>query len=280
MPRRDFPLAEAPHLRDRALSWYAEPGEPVEARLAATVMFVRDADRDGGSGVEVFMLERASTMAFAPSMHVFPGGGVDRRDAAEEVPWAGPAPSRWAGRLGTDEDTARMLVTAALREVFEESGVLLAGPTPDRVLEDVGGEVWSRRRAALVDRELSFAEVLAHEGLVLRGDLLSYRAHWVTPEFESRRYDTWFFAAAVPHGQDADDATSEAETAEWVRPEEALRQWSSGEVLMLPPTLVCLEELAAAGDAASVLAESRPVGSVMPTIVETPDGFVLRAELP
>jgi 8-oxo-dGTP pyrophosphatase MutT (NUDIX family) len=163
-------------------------------------------------------------------MHVFPGGGVDRRDAAEDVPWAGPGPAEWARRLGTDEDTARMLVTAALREVFEESGVLLAGPTPDSVLEDVRGEVWSSRRAALVDRELSFAEVLAHEGLVLRGDLLSYRAHWVTPEFEARRYDTWFFAATVPHGQDADDATSEAETAGWVRPDEALRQGSSGEV--------------------------------------------------
>jgi 8-oxo-dGTP pyrophosphatase MutT (NUDIX family) len=278
MPRRDFPLAGAPQLRDRALSWHAEPGPPVEARLAATVMFVRDAG--AGAGIEVFMLKRASTMAFAPSMHVFPGGGVDRRDAAEDVPWAGPGPAEWARRLGTDEDTARMLVTAALREVFEESGVLLAGPTPDSVLEDVRGEVWSSRRAALVDRELSFAEVLAHEGLVLRGDLLSYRAHWVTPEFEARRYDTWFFAATVPHGQDADDATSEAETAGWVRPDEALRQGSSGEVFMLPPTLVCLEELMAARDAESVLAESRPVGCVMPTVVETPEGFVLRAELP
>lgn len=276
MARRDFSLAGSPRLRDRALAWLAEPVPAVEARPAATVMFVRDGD----VGIEVFMLKRVPTMAFAPSMHVFPGGGVDPRDAAEDLPWTGPPPGEWARRLGTSVDTARMLVSAAAREVFEESGILLAGDATDTVVDDLDHERWQVRRQALVDRGLSFSEMLHGEGLLLRTDLLSYRAHWVTPEFESRRYDTRFFAATVPDGQVADDATSEAETGAWVRPSAALARWADGEILMLPPTLVCLEEVEAARDAASFVAEQPPVGSVMPTLVETPDGVVLRAEVP
>lgn len=276
MPRRDFSFGENPRLAERALQWSAAPTTPVEVRPAATVMFVRD----GATGVEVFMLKRVSSMAFAPSTHVFPGGGVDRRDAEAHLRWSGPAAAEWAQRMGTDEESARMLVTAAAREVFEESGVLLAGPDPATVIGDLGDQVWMRRRKALVARELSFSQMLEDEGLVLRTDLLSYRAHWVTPEFEARRYDTRFFAATVPHGQVPDDETSEAETAAWVNPAEALRQWRSGEALVLPPTLVCLEEIAAATDAESFVAELREVWSVMPELVQTPDGIVLRAELP
>jgi 8-oxo-dGTP pyrophosphatase MutT (NUDIX family) len=273
---RDFPLAAAPTLADRANRWLSQPSPGPVPRLAATVMFVRD----GSAGPEVFMLRRVATMAFAPSMWVFPGGGVDPRDAAPELPWAGPDVSQWAARLETTEEAARELVAAAVREVFEECGVLLAGPGPGSVLGDVGSPDWHQRRRQLLTREASLVQVLVERGLAIRSDLLSYRAHWVTPEFESRRYDTRFFAAAVPVGQRADDQTSEADTTAWVHPAELIEQMHRGEALMLPPTLVCLEQLAEAASAADFLAEQPSTARVLPVLAATDNGAVLRADLP
>lgn len=273
---REFPVA--PVLREHAEAWQtgALGDEPARPRPAATVMFVRD----GVAGLEVFMLRRAATMAFAPRTMVFPGGGVDPRDADPRLPWAGPAPSDWAERLQTDEATARELVAAAVREVFEECGVLLAGPSPDSVLDDVGDPHWHAQRQGLLDRSHSLAEVLIAHDLVLRSDLLAYRAHWITPVFEPRRYDTRFFAAAVPAGQNADDLTTEADVAEWVTAADVLEAAERGEALMLPPTVVCVEEIAAAASAAAFIAEQPPVVAVIPELAQTTDGPVMRAKLP
>ncbi|GAB3073354.1 MULTISPECIES: NUDIX hydrolase [unclassified Phycicoccus] len=275
---RDFPISESPSLRARIDEWLADP-DPSSSptpRLAATVMFVRDA----AAGVEVFMLRRVATMAFAPRMMVFPGGGVDSRDAEESLPWAGPSPAEWASRLRVDESRARELVAAAVREVFEECGVLLAGPTPDSIVEDVASEHWREQRRRLLDREASLSQVLQEHGLLLRSDLLGYRAHWVTPVFEARRYDTRFFTAAVPSGHRADDQTTEADLAAWVRPAELLQAWESGEALMLPPTVVAVEEVAAAASAAEFIAEQPVIETVQPELVDTGSGLVMRADLP
>lgn len=275
---RDFPLSASPVLRERADAWLAapRPAAAVSARPAATVMFVRD----GPAGVEVFMLRRVASMVFAPRMMVFPGGGVDPRDADPALPWAGPSPAEWARRLQTDEATARELVAAAVREVFEECGVLLAGPSAGEVLADASGEHWHEQRRRLLAREASLSEVLVAHDLVLRSDLLGYRAHWITPEFEVRRYDTRFFSAAVPEGQRADDQTSEADVADWVRPAELLDAWREGRVLMLPPTVVCLEEIADADAAAAFIAEQPDVAPVQPQLVASAGGLVVRSDLP
>jgi 8-oxo-dGTP pyrophosphatase MutT (NUDIX family) len=275
---RDFPVAQSPSLRARIDAWLADPqpSSAPEPRLAATVMFVRD----GADGVEVFMLRRVATMAFAPRMMVFPGGGVDTRDAEADLPWAGPAPAEWARRLRVDEARARELVAAAVREVFEECGVLLAGPSADSVVEDVSSDHWREQRRRLLDKEASLSEVLVEHGLVLRSDLLGYRAHWVTPVFEARRYDTRFFTAAVPAGHRADDQTTEADLAAWVRPAELLDSWTRREALMLPPTVVAVEEVAAASSAAAFIAERPVVETVQPELVDTGEGVVLRATLP
>lgn len=270
---REFPVA--PVLREHADAW--QPGtQPAQPRPAATVMFVRD----GAAGLEVFMLRRVATMAFAPRTMVFPGGGVDPRDADPGLPWAGPTPAEWAERLQVDEATARELVAAAVREVFEECGVLLAGPSADTVVADVSGAHWHEQRERLLDRSLSLAEVLIAHDLVLRSDLLAYRAHWITPVFEPRRYDTRFFAAAVPTGQSADDRSSEADAADWVAATELLEANRRGEAMMLPPTVVCVEEIAAAPSAAAFIAEQPPVAAVTPVLTQTADGPVMRAELP
>ena len=249
-------------------------------------MILRDRGAvDGGSAalggaVDVFMLRRVATMAFAPRMMVFPGGGVDPRDADPDLPWAGPSPAEWGRMLVADELTARELVVAAVREVFEECGVLLAGADADAVVGDVSGPSWQAERAALLSHEVSLAQMLIRRGLVLRSDLLRARAHWITPEFEPKRYDTRFFAALLPAGQIADDQTSEADHADWADPARLLQDYASGSALLLPPTVVCLEQVAAAPSAAEFLAADVPMAPITPVVVQTDDAVVIRCTLP
>ncbi len=226
------------------------------------------------------MLRRVASMAFAPLMMVFPGGGVDPRDADPDLPWAGPSPAEWGRTLVADGGTARGLVVAAVREVFEECGVLLAGADERSVVGDVSGSHWQAEREALLSRELSLAQVLIRRGLVLRSDLLRARARWITPEFEPKRYDTRFFAAMLPAGQIADDQTSEADHADWADPARLLQDYASGSVLMLPPTVVCVEQLAVARSAREFLAAEVPMAPVTPVPARTDDAVVIRCSLP
>lgn len=272
---RYFPLTMVRGLGDVALRWLAgERWDEAPPRQASTVMLVRDGER----GPEVFMLKRVSGMAFAPSMHVFPGGGVDPRDGDAGLPWAGPTPEQWAERLGCTPAEAQMYVAAAIREVFEEVGVLLAGPSASGPLVDPHDETWAGVRERLVTRELSLAEVLVDRRLVLRSDLIVAKAHWLTPPFEPRRFDTWFFAAVMPAHQVADGETSEAELAEWVVPGDLLEEYAAGRASLLPPTLVCVEEVGAAASAADFVAHSDDLPLIMPEIVETPDGPAMRID--
>jgi hypothetical protein len=164
-------------------------------------------------------------------------------------------------------------VCAAVRETFEESGVLLAGTTPDSVVEDTTGEEWERDRSALVDRSLAFADLLAIRGLVLRTDLLAAWAHWITPEFEPRRYDTRFFVAALPDGQLTRDVSGEADTVAWMTSADAMAGVDSGTMLMLPPTYITLRELTGFSSADEVIAAAaeRQIVTVVPG-VEIVDG--------
>jgi 8-oxo-dGTP pyrophosphatase MutT (NUDIX family) len=233
-----------------------------------------------GHGVDVFMLRRSPTMEFAPRMMVFPGGGVDPRDADPSLPWAGPSAAQWGRLLIADEAIARELVVAAVREVFEECGVLLAGPDADSVVGDVSGPAWQAERAALLSRELSFTQMLLGRGLVLRSDLLRARAHWITPEFEPKRYDVRFFAALLPAGQIADDQTSEADHADWADPLRLLQDTASGAALMLPPTMVCVEQVAAVASVAEFLAAEVHMAPVTPVPVWVDEEVVLRCTMP
>ena len=278
MVQRDFVLGS---LRESLLGIDGgEPPavtEPAQPKLASTVMLVRD---DEGP-LEVFMLRRASSMAFAPSMHVFPGGGVERRDAEDELPWAGPAVEEWAEVFGTDEASARMLVAAAIREIFEETGVLLASPASGEAeTPHLDPAVAADLRARRVRQEIGFGQVLLEHHLVLRSDLLRYRAHWITPEVEPRRYDTRFFVAALPPGQQPDGETSEADLSEWVHPRDVLGAFGDGDVMLMPPTLVCLEQLAEVTTVSAALGQDQPIAPVMPRLVETAAGPAMQAELP
>jgi 8-oxo-dGTP pyrophosphatase MutT (NUDIX family) len=239
---------------------------PSVPRPASTVVLLRDAP----AGPEVYLLRRVKAMAFAGGMHVFPGGSVDPADAEAHVRWAGPSPARWGTWFGADESLARALVCAAVRETFEECGVLLAGPSEDELLADVSSDEWEAEREALEAREQSLSQLLERRGLVLRSDLLRPFAHWITPEVEAKRFDTRFFLAEMPAGQVCRHVGSEADQRLWVRPRDAME----GGLGMLPPTWAALEQLVDLPDVATALAAERVVTPVAPKVVLRDDGTV------
>jgi 8-oxo-dGTP pyrophosphatase MutT (NUDIX family) len=236
-PTRRLP----PRLVDHARAFADGSRAPVEPRHASTVVLLREGDGAPGS-LEVYFLRRHVDMAFAAGMCVFPGGGVDSRDFDHLVGWVGPSPAQWAERLGTDEPLARALVCAAVRETFEESGVLLAGPSADTVVADTTGADWERDRRMLEAHEVAFTEFLDRRGLKLRTDLLRLWGSWVTPVFEPRRFHARFFLAAMPEGQVTRDVSTESDQVQWLPVREAIAAVDARELLMLPPTYcTCLE---------------------------------------
>lgn len=255
-------------LLDRARALRAGTFVPAAPRDAATVALLRS----GPGGPEVYLLRRVAGMVFG-GMHAFPGGSVDPADAQAHLRWAGPPPAQFATAFGCDEPLARALVCAAVRETFEEAGVLLAGPSEHEVLADVSTAEWEAERAALEDRRQSLSELLERRGLVLRADLLSPLAHWVTPEVEPRRFDTRFFVAEVPAGQVPRDVGGEASDRLWVRPADALGARGQ-ELAMLPPTAAALRELSAFADADAAVRAERAIVRVLPVLLAHDDGRV------
>ena len=259
----DGPLERARWL-ERARLLRAGELAPVAPRSAATVALVRD----GTDGLEVYLLRRVQGMSFAAGMHVFPGGSVDRSDhqddvaGSSQVGWVGPDPAWWAERFGTDAGVAGALVVAAVRETFEEAGVLLAGPSADLLVDDVSGDDWENERMALEAGRQSLSQLLSRRGLRLRADLLAPIAHWITPELSLKRFDTRFFVAALPERQSCRDAGTEADRRLWIRPREAL---ASGLTIMRP-TAAVLTDLAGYPDVASALHAEREITTVQPRV--------------
>jgi 8-oxo-dGTP pyrophosphatase MutT (NUDIX family) len=233
---------------------------PVVPKPAATVVLIRDdpSPPPGRTPLQVFLQRRVAGMAFAGGMTVFPGGSVDYGDHTDADRWEGPEPQWWAERFGLPPDEAAALVAAAVRETYEECGVLLADSS----------DVDARARDDLAARRRTLPQVLAEAGLVLRADLLMPWSRWVTPESEPRRYDTAFFVARLPDGQEADARTTEAIEATWWSPDDALAGGRSGELRLSPPTQHTLTEIAPFPDVDAVLdaARSREVRTYRPVL--------------
>jgi 8-oxo-dGTP pyrophosphatase MutT (NUDIX family) len=235
-------------------------GPPAPVRAAATVVLLQPQAKT----FEVYVLRRATTMAFG-GVYAFPGGGVDDSDRPELIK------SDWATRLGISDVAARAVVGAAARELFEEAGVLLAGRQDelDHTVGDVGAPDWEADRAAVASRQLTMTDLLDRRGLRLRDDLLFPWARWITPEFEPRRYDTWFFVALLPEAQAARNVSGEADQTAWIHPAAA------GDLPMLPPTRAMLDDLAGYTRIEDVVvaAESRNAAvPIMPRAELTEDG--------
>jgi 8-oxo-dGTP pyrophosphatase MutT (NUDIX family) len=269
-----LPPVPLPHKLAELAKEYDEGARtPAEPRDAATVVLMRRSDE----GPVVYLLRRQVSMEFAGGMFVFPGGSVDRRDFDSSVAWAGPTAAEWAVRLGVDDEMARALVCAAVRETFEESGVLLAGTSPENVVADTTGQDWEADRAALESRELAMTDFLTRRGLVLRTDLLGTWSGWLTPVFEPKRYRTWFFVAALPEGQRTRDVSSESSEVVWLPARIAVDRADAGEVVMMPPTyLTCLEVgTFETPEAVLEAAVGRSVEMFTPSVEPLGDGFTL-----
>jgi 8-oxo-dGTP pyrophosphatase MutT (NUDIX family) len=226
---------------------------------------------DTTPGVEVLMLRRTAAMKFAPGAYVFPGGSVDAADYNADIGWHGPSPAQIGLRLGASAEVARALVCAAVRETFEEAGVLLAGAPGGGPLAVPSGASWAADRMALMSGTLTVAELLNKRGLVLRADLLVPWARWITPAGEPRRFDARFFAAALPDGQEASGHEAEADHVAWLRPADAIDAAKAGTMSLLPPTATTLNDFASAVAAgaglADILGAHRVIDPVQPRLV-------------
>ncbi len=250
--------------------------ETLPALPAATVMLVRDA---APSGLEVFMLRRTASATFAAGMYVFPGGRVDPGDggAAVAAVCTGLDDAAASAALGVEHGGLAYWV-AAVRECFEEAGVLLARSRDGGPVRPEDSE-----RRAVHSGELSMAEVCRRHDLVLDLSGMRYVAHWVTPVGESRRFDTRFFLAAAPPGQDGVHDDAELVDSRWVRPADALAQCEAGDLLMMPPTIANVRTLAESDDVASALAAADAAGPpvrIQPRLRRDPTGKVTGIVLP
>ncbi|MDF0529439.1 NUDIX domain-containing protein [Tsukamurella sp. 8F] len=245
------------------------PGAPA-TRPAATVVLLRD----GAEGLEVHLQRRPPTMAFAAGRAVFPGGGVDPTDSQAPARWTGPSPAEWAEALDADEVRAGAIVVAAVRETFEECGVLLA--SADGASPDLTAPEWQAARRALAAHEISLGDLLDEYGLTLRSDLLRPWAVWVTPEFEKKRFHTWFLAARLPDGQEATGGTSESVKEEWIGVTAAIRSADAGELPLMPPQYCTMLELYGAASTDELFDAPRDVLTVRPRVAIDDEGPYLQ----
>jgi 8-oxo-dGTP pyrophosphatase MutT (NUDIX family) len=234
---------------------------PATPRDAATVILLREE----ASGFSVFMVRRHAKSGFMAGAYVFPGGTLDANDGAPSVlaHVAGRDEEAAARALGEDDGRlALALHVAALRETFEEAGVLLADGVDERLAEE------ARRR--LVAKEVSFEELVSELRVRLRADALTPLSRWITPEVEPRRYDARFFLARAPAAQRAAHDRVEVTAGEWLRPHEALARGARGEIQLAPPTLRTLECLAAFASVDEAIADaaSRRPPLVRPVFVD------------
>jgi 8-oxo-dGTP pyrophosphatase MutT (NUDIX family) len=242
------------------------PAVPVPA---ATVILLRDAS----PSPEVLLIERHAKSQFLPDMYVFPGGRVDEDDASLADRVGGLSAGEAAARLGEGlaPSDALAFYVAAIRETFEESGVLLARRRgKPELLDPATAHALSRHRLEVQEGRVTFREIVQGSDLELACDLLAAHGHWITPEMVPQRFDTLFFTALAPAGQLAAHDGVETTDHVWIRPEDALAQYRAGERRMIFPTLCNLETLAGFASAGEALAASRrrPLVPVLPRMVE------------
>ena len=248
------------------MAHYDVPVKPTPATPAdaATLVLLRDGP---AGGFDVLLMQRHRASKFAAGDFVFPGGKIEPDDApADAATWcAGPDPTDARRRLGTTHGTALAYWIGAIRETFEEVGILLARGTrwPDPT------RVETYRRACHSDKQ-AFWTMLRTEGLTLATDRLVYFAHWITPEESPVRFDTRFFAAETPLGQEATVDDREVIAVRWLSPREAIDAAARGEISLRNPTIRNLMLLEGAPSAAAALGRlaGRSVETIRPRVLE------------
>jgi 8-oxo-dGTP pyrophosphatase MutT (NUDIX family) len=248
--------------------------EPAAARPASTILLLRDsAGPDGKGEIEVFMMVRHYEIDFNSGALVFPGGSVDKGDRDIIA-----RPELYSGG-GLDEAAVSFRI-AAIRETFEESGILLARPSGSTTLVDAkrASEIEAASRALLCEGKTTFLKVLTDNAMLLTLDGLVPYAHWITPEGMPKRFDTWFFLAAAPPEQAGAHDGKESTDSIWVSPREALAGGESGRFKLPFPTTRNLIKLGKHRTVKSALDDARgkPIVTVMPVMTRLNGGRQLR----
>ena len=214
---------------------------PVEPRVAAAIILLRDRPQ---GGVETFMVRRHVRSEFVPDVYVFPGGSVKPGDREVEMAPVLALPPAGA-HLG-ETTLGAGVRAAAIRELFEEAGVLLAW-RDERLLAVTGERAarFAEYRRQLQQNETTLAEIARSEGLALATDRLLYFAHWITPEAMPKRFDTFFFVAAAPEEQQAAHDQLETTAGAWIHPADALEQSQQGSFPLVFATIHQLQDLRA-----------------------------------
>jgi 8-oxo-dGTP pyrophosphatase MutT (NUDIX family) len=254
--------------------------DAVSPRPASTILLLRDSAGAGNGGrgeIEVFMMVRHYEIDFSSGALVFPGGSVDKGDqeiiARREL---------YSGGEGLDAAALSFRI-AAIRETFEESGILLARVRGSTAIVDAkrAAEIDAAHRAALSEGKTTFLKVLTDNGLLLAFDELVPYAHWITPEGMPKRFDTWFFLAASPPEQVGAHDGRESTDSIWLSPREALAGGESGRFKLPFPTTRNLIKLGKQPNVKAALddARSKPIVTVMPVMTRLNGGRQLRIPL-
>ena len=287
LARRLFALP--PDLEGAARSWI-EHGErtPRAPRFASSVVLLRDSP----TGLETWLGYRPGLSPLG--VLAFPGGSLEASDD-DAVGWLGPSPQYWAERMGTaDIGLARRHVVGAIRELFEETGILLAGPDLSTTVEATSKAEWMRARVAVAEQEKSFTDVLANRGLSVRTDLLKPLVNWLSPDFAHRRFNTRYFAATVPMNQQPSLLASKGVWGRWVcvrkvvegrntslLGDEVGQENTVGRTLgqlLVPGSEIMLEKMAAANGCIAYLSYKRKAHVYQPTLVEEDGQLMLEVE--
>jgi 8-oxo-dGTP pyrophosphatase MutT (NUDIX family) len=243
-------------------------GSPREPLLSATILLVRD----GKAGLEVFMVQRHHQIDFATGAMVFPGGKLEDGDRSAAL----RGRTRGCEGLG-DADLA--LRAGAIRETFEEARVLLARRRgrPDLLSGPEVLALEARHRIALEAHSLAIDALAEVEDLELACDALVPFAHWITPEFMPKRFDTWFFLVAAPPDQVAVHDGHESVDSIWIRPQDAVAEAESGRRTIIFPTLLNVKKLGRSATVADAIAAARagPIVTVLPTLADTERGRMM-----
>lgn len=243
-------------------------------RDAATVVLLRPADGLGQS-YRIYFVKRHAKSGFFANAHVFPGGKLDASDCAAAVD-LNPAQACARLREDCEGSLAVGLHVAAVRETFEEAGVLLAVGAGGDASGGAGFigrlDAW---RARLSAGDATFSQLIAAESLVVGAAALLPWSRWITPEIEPRRFDTRFFVAALPDGQEPLHDERETTAGEWLSPDEAIAAYQERRIQLAPPTLRTLEELSELPTVEAVLAQRRALHPIRPAFVNDSGAFVL-----
>ena len=269
------PAAESPPLKFNS-RWEGYP-MPVECKDASTLVMMRD--RTVGGSPELLMVRRSQRAGFAPGAFVFPGGVLEEADYSAHALALSPglAPRAAGSVLEDVESPAKALgfLIAAIRETFEEVGILLANRGEDGLWQPSAaeGEELESVRRQVGGRSTVFFQWVSSAGLHLATERLVYFAHWITPESRPKRFDTRFFLAAVPGSVSAKPDFHEITEAHWFLPREAMELHERKHLPILNPTLRNLEFLARFSSTAQAVEEltKREVSAVLPRIMTNPD---------